>query len=70
MPAEQKLLERIADHNEEAFKDFFGRYAERIFKYAMLRTRNRHLAEEVVQETMLAVWQNAASHLDLWHRPP
>jgi RNA polymerase sigma-70 factor (ECF subfamily) len=30
-----------------------------VFRYAFTLLRNRHLAEEVVQETMIAVWKGA-----------
>ena len=61
MADDRELLSRIATGDEAAFKRFYARYADRVFRYALTLLRNRHLAEEVVQETMVAVWQGAGS---------
>jgi len=56
---DRELLSRIATGDEAAFKRLYARYADRVFRYALTLLRNRHLAEEVVQETMVAVWNGA-----------
>ena len=53
------LLARVARSDQEAFHALYGTHAERVIRYAMSILRNRHLAEEVLQETMLAVWKTA-----------
>jgi len=58
---DRELLSRVAAHDEAAFRRLYERYADRVFRYALTLLRNRHLAEEVVQETMVAVWQGAGS---------
>jgi RNA polymerase sigma-70 factor (ECF subfamily) len=55
------LLVRVARGDGRAFHKLYTRYADRVFRYALTLLHNRHLAEEVVQETMIAVWQNAGS---------
>ena len=61
MADDRELLSRIATGDEAAFKRLYARYADRVFRYALTLLRNRHLAEEVVQETMVAVWRGAGS---------
>ena len=57
----RELIARIADGDHTAFASFFQRYADRIYRYALTLVRERALAEEVVQETMLAVWKGAGT---------
>lgn len=50
---------------------FYERHATRVFRFALARLGDRHAAEDVVQETMLAVWRGAAgyrgeSRVDTW----
>jgi RNA polymerase sigma-70 factor (ECF subfamily) len=49
----------VAAEDEEAFRAFYERFADRVFRYGLTLLRNRHLAEEVAQETMIAVWKSA-----------
>jgi len=58
---DRELLARVAAHDEAAFRRLYERYATRVFCYALTILRNRHLAEEVVQDTMVAVWEGAAT---------
>lgn len=55
------LLDHVARNDERAFSRLYERFADRIFRYALTLLRNHHLAEEVVQETMIAIWKNAES---------
>jgi len=57
---DRELLKRVADGHQDAFRDLYDRFADRVFRYTVLMLRNRHLAEEVAQETMVAVWKSAA----------
>lgn len=61
MPEGRELLTRVARRDRDAFHGFYDAYADRVFRYVLTILRNVHLAEEVVQETMLAVWNGAAS---------
>lgn len=61
MADDRELLSLVAARDEAAFKRLYTRYADRVFRYALTLFRNRHLAEEVVQETMVAVWQGAGA---------
>ncbi|MBM3472562.1 MAG: sigma-70 family RNA polymerase sigma factor [Armatimonadetes bacterium] len=59
---EERLLKRIAAGESPAMRDLHETYADRLFRYALLRTRDRQLAEDVVQETMLAAWRSASAY--------
>lgn len=59
MAEDRELLSRVAEGDEAAFRRLYERYATRVFRYALTILRDRHLAEEVVQESMVAVWNGA-----------
>lgn len=68
---ERDTLARIAAGDEAAFRRFYDAYADRVFRFVLTVLRSRHLAEEVVQETMVAVWRGAgrfrgASKVSTW----
>lgn len=52
-------VRQIAQGDEEAFEKLFRCYALRIFRFALGYLNDGSLAEEVVQETMIAVWKGA-----------
>lgn len=53
------LLRRVRNGEEEALQELHRRYAPLIFHLAC-RTLDRAAAEEIVQDTFLAVWRRAA----------
>jgi len=57
--SDQELVRRVATEDEDAFRDLYERFADRVFRYALTLLRNRHLAEEAAQEAMIAVWKSA-----------
>lgn len=52
----------IAKGDREAFAEFFGYYAPRLKSFMMRRSADAETAEELVQETMLAVWNRAGQY--------
>ncbi len=56
---DRRLLERVARGDEDCLRTLYDRFAERILRYVYTLLHNRHLAEEIVQETMVAVWNGA-----------
>jgi len=54
---EDKLLAKIAEGDHLAFKILYQRYYEIIFKFSFRLLRCESSAEEVIQETMLQIWQ-------------
>jgi len=55
------LLRRIGQGDEDAMAAFYREHGRVVFAQVLLVTGERVLAEEIVQDTMLAVWRGAAS---------
>jgi RNA polymerase sigma-70 factor (ECF subfamily) len=56
------LLLRIArDDDEEAFKQLFDLYADRLFRFAKSLLKDKFLAEEAVSEVFYKVWLHRSS---------
>jgi len=60
--AERSVVAAMATHDQEAFRHFYDLYAGRVYRYAILILGDRHLAEDAVQDTMLAAWQGAGRY--------
>jgi RNA polymerase sigma-70 factor (ECF subfamily) len=66
------LIRSIARRNREAFETLYYRYAPRLGRYAMRLLKQRDAVDEVIDDVMLVVWQNAArfdpevSRLSTW----
>ena len=54
------LIRRVAAKDREAFAQLYQRYYPRLLGYVGNLLGRRELAEEVVHEVMLVVWQDAA----------
>ena len=61
------LVEKLLARDERAFAEFFDTYAPRLFRFAMRRTADEDLAEEITQTTLIAAvgklktWRGEAS---------
>ncbi len=55
MDADATLLARLRDGDEQAFTDLVGRYHSSMFRLALSFVSSQAVAEEVVQDTWLAV---------------
>jgi RNA polymerase sigma-70 factor, ECF subfamily len=53
------LVREVVAGSHDALAALYDRYAEGVFSAARRLTRDRQLAEEVVQETFLALWNRA-----------
>jgi RNA polymerase sigma-70 factor (ECF subfamily) len=58
---DHRLLERIARGEQAAFAALFDRYSGTALGLAIKLCRDRSLAEEVLQESFLSLWQRAAN---------
>jgi len=56
-----RLLGRIGQGDESAMAAFYRRHGRVVLAQALLVTGERVLAEEIVQDTMLAVWRGAGA---------
>lgn len=59
MSSDETLIHRVANGDRPAFTRLYERHADRVFRFAMSIVRRAHLAEEVLQETMIVVWRRA-----------
>jgi RNA polymerase sigma factor (sigma-70 family) len=60
-PSDLALLQAMAAGHAPALDELYARYGSAVFGYLMARLGERQLAEEVLQDVMLAVWRSAAS---------
>jgi RNA polymerase sigma-70 factor (ECF subfamily) len=58
--SDRELIADVANGDEVAFCRLYDRFADRVYRYAYTILRGKHLAEEVAQETMIAVWKGAS----------
>jgi RNA polymerase sigma factor (sigma-70 family) len=59
--ADRSMVERIAAGDRDAMTELYENYQRRLFRYLSQLTADRGLAEEILQDTLMAVWRNAAS---------
>lgn len=56
---DRALLARVARGDQSAFAALYDRYGASTFGFALKICNNRALAEDVVQEAFLSIWQRA-----------
>ena len=60
--SDEDLMAAVRGGDRDAFGELFGRYQERIWRFFRRRLADRSAAEELTQETFLAVLQGAARY--------
>jgi RNA polymerase sigma-70 factor (ECF subfamily) len=58
-PGDAELVRAVADGSEDALAVLYDRHVDGVHAVALRLTDDRQLAEEVVQETFLALWNRA-----------
>lgn len=58
--AERELIRRVAMGEESALAALYMQYGRRLFAHAWRVTGSQTVAEEVLQDSLLAVWQGAS----------
>jgi RNA polymerase sigma factor (sigma-70 family) len=58
---ERELLERVKAHDVDAFERLYRMYQPRLARFLINLVRRPQLVEEVLDDTMMVVWQTAAS---------
>ena len=53
---EERLVTRIIQGDEEAFRTAFYQYKDRLFSYCYRFTKSEELAEEIVHDALLKMW--------------
>ena len=57
--AEVSLLRRVADNDRDAFDELFTNYHPRLFTFLFRLTRSHGAAEELADDVLLTLWQDA-----------
>lgn len=57
---EPLLFRRIASGDEEAFREAVHYYSPKLISFLFSITKTMHIAEEIMQEVFLRLWQNRA----------
>lgn len=57
--AERHLVHRVALGDRQALNSLVSRHQRMLFQYLVQITPNREVAEEILQDTFVAVWQSA-----------
>jgi RNA polymerase sigma-70 factor (ECF subfamily) len=57
--SDEELVACLVEGDEAALGELYDRHAESLFRAALLRLGDRTLAEEVLQDTYLALWNRA-----------
>jgi len=59
------LLQRVADGDEKAFRVLFDNYKDRFYQVVLKMTRSDVVAQELVQDIFLKIWQNRVSLIEI-----
>ena len=60
-PSERELLERVKMHDLDAFERLYRLYQPRLARFLTNLVRRPQLVEEVLDDTMMVVWNTAGS---------
>jgi len=68
---EEALLQRIVEGDEVAFETLYKHYYPKLFRFILRITRQPETIEELIQETLLLVWEkpegfNHTSKISTW----
>lgn len=55
---EQALLMQLIDGDETAFSELYANYKNRLLYFSMRFVKSREVAEDIVQEAFITIWQN------------
>lgn len=61
IPADKILVTQLIDGSKEAFLELYGKYHAALYRHALKFMKSPALAEDVVQDTFLKVWENRRS---------
>jgi len=59
---DRQLLRQISNRERRAFEELYNAYYGRVFRFVYRVTRRGDLVEEIVQESLLVVWRDAARY--------
>jgi RNA polymerase sigma-70 factor (ECF subfamily) len=59
MPSDEELVHAVVEGSQAALAEIYDRHVDAVYATASRLTADRQVAEEVVQETFLALWNRA-----------
>lgn len=62
---ERRLLLMLGNDSAYAFQQIFDKYKDHIYKVAMSYVKDKHLAEEIIQDVFTKVWTHRHTLLEL-----
>lgn len=62
MQSESNLVHQIASGEENALREFFLLHGKAMLAYAIRLVNDQEMAEEIVQESLVAIWKGAKSY--------
>lgn len=57
---DEELLAHIKQDGEEAYRELFDRYWEKLYLFALRRLKSRQEAEDIVQHLFMKLWEQRA----------
>ncbi len=57
---EKEYIKQLQDDSNEAFEYLYYAYSPRLYGFVLNLTKSADMAEEVVQETFIKIWENRA----------
>ncbi len=61
-PDEARLIDKIAEGDVRAFEELYRAYHPRLTQFLINMTRRMHLVEEILDDTMMVVWERPESY--------
>lgn len=55
---EERYVAALKEGSREAFTMLYNLYADRLYSFALVQTKSKQMAEDVVQDTFLKLWSN------------
>lgn len=55
---EERYVAALKEGSREAFTMLYNLYADRLYSFALVQTKSKQMAEDVVQDTFLKLWNN------------
>ncbi len=62
---EKNLLQQVSEGNEQAFRQLFDTYKNKLYFYILKITESEDVAEDVVQNIFLKLWINRANLIQI-----
>lgn len=59
---DRRTIARVVSGDRAALEQVYSRFGGTLFRYLVTLTSDRQIAEEVLQDTLVAVWRSAATY--------